>query len=244
MNRPPSPPVPRLILASRSPRRAALLRQMGFEFSIAWKEVDENLKDRTEPAETVLSLSALKAEAVLLEAEAVVSRTEAVLSEAEAVVSGAGAVPSGVTGGLVVGADTVVVLDGELLGKPESRIAAGRMLRRLSGRTHEVFTGFTLIDSTTGGRVRGVERTAVTFRRLDDWEIDGYVSSGMPMDKAGAYGIQDRSGLFVERIDGCFYNVVGFPLTRFYEGLKELVGAAAVRNMLSSAGGASFERNG
>ena len=213
---PPASPVPPLILASRSPRRAALLRQMGFDFSIVWKEVDESLKDRTDPAETVLSLSALKAEAVL----------------------------PGIAGGLIVGADTVVVLEGDLLGKPESQIEAGRMLRRLSGRTHEVFTGFTLIDAGTNRRVSDVERTAVTFRRLDDWEIDEYVSTGMPMDKAGAYGIQDRSGLFVDRIDGCFYNVVGFPLTKFFEGLKKLVGPAAVRKMLSRPGHAPSERNG
>jgi septum formation protein len=208
--------VPALILASRSPRRAALLRQMGFDFSVVWKEVDENLKDRTDPAGTVLSLSARKAEAVL----------------------------PGIAEGLVVGVDTVVVLDGELLGKPESQIEAGRMLRRLSGRTHEVFTGFTLINAVAGARTFGFERTAVTFRRLDDWEIDAYVSTGMPMDKAGAYGIQDRSGLFVDRIDGCFYNVVGFPLTKFYEGLKKLVGPTAVQTMLSRAGSAPFDRNG
>jgi septum formation protein len=143
-----------------------------------------------------------------------------------------------------VGADTIVALDGDMLGKPESRAEAGRMLRRLSGRTHEVFTGFTLIDAGTGGRIRGVERTAVTFRRLDDWEIDGYVATGLPMDKAGAYGIQDRSGLFVDRIDGCFYNVVGFPLTKFFEGLKTLAGSAAVQAMLSPAGRISLEGNG
>jgi septum formation protein len=111
------------------------------------------------------------------------------------------------------------------------------MLRRLSGRSHEVFTGFTLIDASTGARTDGHERTAVTFRRLDEWEIDDYVSTGMPLDKAGAYGIQDRSGLFVERIEGCFYNVVGFPLTKFVEGLKRLAGPDAVRDMLKSAGG-------
>ena len=212
----PASPVPALILASRSPRRAALLRQMGFDFSVFWKEVDENLKEQTDPAGTVLSLSALKAEAVL----------------------------PGIVEGLVVGADTLVVLEGEMLGKPESQAEAGRMLRRLSGRTHEVFTGFTLIDVGANARSSGVERTAVTFRRLDDWEIDEYVSTGMPMDKAGAYGIQDRSGLFVDRIDGCFYNVVGFPLTKFFEELKKLVGPAAVRKMLSHPGRAPSERNG
>jgi septum formation protein len=199
-------PVPSLFLASRSPRRAALLRQMGFDFNIVTKEVDETFGPKDDPARTAMALSALKAEAVL----------------------------PGIAAGLVVGADTVVVLEGELLGKPESRIEAGRMLKRLSGRTHEVFTGFTLIDAGTDRRVSGVERTAVTFRRLEPWEIDDYVSTGMPMDKAGAYGIQDPSGLFVDRIDGCFYNVVGFPLAKFYEGLKKLLGTETVRKMISA----------
>ena len=210
---------PGLILASASPRRAALLRRMGFDITVVAKEIDETFDPQEDPARTAVRLSGLKAEAAL--------------SEAEAALQAAVAAQSDPTGVLVVGADTVVVLEGELLGKPESRAEAAWMLNRLSGRTHEVFTGFTLIDAGTGRRVSGVERTTVTFRRLEAWEIDDYVSTGMPMDKAGAYGIQDRSGLFVDRIDGCFYNVVGFPLTRFYEGLKKLVGPESVRGMVS-----------
>ena len=205
----PAAGIPGLVLASASPRRAALLRRMGFDFSVVTTEVDETFDPEADPAATAMRLSALKAEAAL----------------------------SGLSGGLVVGADTVVVLDGEMLGKPESRTDAGRMLSRLSGRTHEVYTGFTLIETGTGRRVSGVERTSVTFRRLEAWEIDDYVSTGMPMDKAGAYGIQDRSGLFVDRIEGCFYNVVGFPLTRFFEGLKKLIGPETVRGMISPARG-------
>jgi septum formation protein len=94
------------------------------------------------------------------------------------------------------------------------------MLAKLSGRTHTVTTGFTLIDAQSLKTTGGFERTDVTFRRLEPWEIESYASSSHPLDKAGAYGIQDQSGLFVERIDGCFYNVVGFPLTKFYEALK------------------------
>ena len=196
--------VPKLVLASRSPRRAALLRQIGFAFDVKHAEVPEHVDPDADPEETVLRLSAAKAEAVL----------------------------PGVKKGLVIGADTVVVLDGELLGKPADAAEASEMLRKLSGKTHRVFTGFTLIDAESGSRHAGIERTDVTFRALEPWEIEGYVSSGAPMDKAGAYGIQDRSGLFVERIEGCFYNVVGFPLTKFYEGLKILWGAEALRGAL------------
>jgi septum formation protein len=274
--------VPRLILASGSPRRAALLRQMGFEFIVMKQEIDESFDRKADPAQTAMRLSGMKAEAVILLAEATRSSaevaspateaalfaadaeakaalstvvptiataeisaapfaaaiasppTEAAVAAMEAEISSAGAAHS-VT--LVLAADTVVVLDGEMMGKPESPAEAARMLTRLSGRTHEVFTGFTLIEAGTAGRIDDFERTAVTFRGLEPWEIEDYVSTGMPMDKAGAYGIQDRSGLFVDRIDGCFYNVVGFPLTRFYEGLKKMLGPAIVRGMISAGRG-------
>jgi len=165
---------------------------MGFVFEVMYPGIEENMPERGDPGTLVSALSAGKAEAVL----------------------------SAVRDGWIVGVDTVVVLDGEILGKPSSPGHAAELLGRLSGRTHEVFTGFTLIQALSGRRCSDTERTAVTFRSLEKWEIDDYVSSGSPMDKAGAYGIQDRSGLFVDRIEGCYYNVVGFPLTRFYEALK------------------------
>jgi septum formation protein len=254
--------VPRLILASGSPRRAALLRQMGFEFIVMEQEIDETFDPKADPAQTAMRLSGMKAEAALSAAVVAIPHAEAeaaplaadvaspailaALSAAEIAppatetalhaVETKAALP-GHAGNLVVAADTVVVLDGEMMGKPETQADAGRMLRRLSGRTHEVFTGFTLIGAGTAGRIDDFERTAVTFRRLEPWEIDDYVSTGMPMDKAGAYGIQDRSGLFVDRIDGCFYNVVGFPLSRFYEGLKKLLGPETVRGMVTAGRG-------
>lgn len=203
-----SRPAPRLILASRSPRRAELLRRMGFVFEIVDPGLEENLPERGDPRTLVSDLSAGKAEAVL-----------------------------GTVGdGWIVGADTVVVLDGEILGKPASPCRAAEMLFRLSGRTHEVFTGFTLIQAPSGRRCSDTERTAVTFRSLEKWEIEDYVSSGSPMDKAGAYGIQDRSGLFVDRIEGCFYNVVGFPLTRFYEALKREATPDVLRKLMPGSG--------
>jgi len=134
--------------------------------------------------------------------------------------------------GLVVGADTVVSLEGEILGKPKDEKEAKSMLMKLSGKTHDVFTGFTLIQIGSNP-LSDVERTSVTFRDLDEWEVDDYVETGGPMDKAGGYGIQDRSGLFVDRIEGCFYNVVGFPLTKFYESLKQLWDVETIRRILT-----------
>ena len=123
---------------------------------------------------------------------------------------------------IVIGADTIVVVDGTALGKPRDPADASRMLRNLSGRSHDVYTGFTLIDRPSNKSATAVERTGVTFRRLSEEEIGEYIASGSPMDKAGAYGIQDdRGAVFVERIDGCFYNVIGLPLTRFYVTLRE-----------------------
>jgi len=132
------------------------------------------------------------------------------------------AVASSVGDGIIIGADTIVVLDGRILNKPKDALDAARMLQALSDRWHEVYTGFTLVDRPSDFSVSAVERTRVKFRRLAIDEIDAYIQSGSPMDKAGAYGIQDDYGaVFVERIEGCFYNVVGFPLTRFYLTMNE-----------------------
>ncbi len=194
--------IPELILASQSPRRAALLKQMGFSFRVLTGDNDESSVALTDPVELSVTLSRLKAEAV----------------------------QNQISSGVIIGADTIVHLNGVNLGKPKDEADAIQMLQRLSGKTHHVFTGFTLLE--VGGRcVSDVERTAVTFRDLSDWEIEDYVQTGGPMDKAGGYGIQDRSGLFVDRIDGCFYNVVGFPLTQFYEGLKKLFPSQTIRQM-------------
>jgi septum formation protein len=183
-----------------------MLKQMGFKFRIVPVEVEEELPEDGDPVETVKALSMRKARAAL----------------------------SRVRKGLVIGADTLVFLEGKMLGKPANPEDALAMLRGLSGKTHEVFTGFALIDAEDGQTFSGVERTCVTFRNLEEWEMADYVETGMPMDKAGAYGIQDRSGLFVDRIEGCFYNVVGFPLSRFYEGLKKMRRIEIVRRMMKA----------
>lgn len=126
--------------------------------------------------------------------------------------------------GIVVGADTIVVVGKRILGKPRTKEEARRMLQLLSGREHVVYTAFALVDAASCRHVVHVEKTRVRFRRIEKREIDEYVLSGTPMDKAGAYGIQDDYGaVFVESVAGCFYNVVGFPLAQFYVTLKRFL---------------------
>jgi septum formation protein len=126
--------------------------------------------------------------------------------------------------GIVIGADTIVVLGKKILGKPRTPAEARRMLKSLSGRRHTVYTAFALIDAATQKKMVRIEKTKVWFRTLSRREIAEYVASGSPMDKAGAYGIQDDYGaVFVERVEGCFYNVVGFPLTKFYVALQKFL---------------------
>jgi len=133
--------------------------------------------------------------------------------------------------GIVIGADTIVVLDHHVLGKPTSKDDAKRMLKLLSGREHSVYTGFALIDVESKKHVAGVEETKVRFRKLEEHEIIAYVNSGSPMDKAGSYGIQDDFGaVFVEKVNGCFYNVVGFPLARFYSTLQRFIAYLELQN--------------
>lgn len=188
--------IPHLILASSSPRRKLLLRQIGLTFTVDPSRVDEQLKAGESPAKNARRIALEKA-------------TEVACRRGK---------------GIVVGADTIVVLGRAILGKPKSQREAARMLKRLSGRSHVVYTGFAIVDGRTGSAMTDVVRTRVQFRRLGAQEIAQYVRSGSPLDKAGAYGIQDDFGaVFVESIDGCFYNVVGFPLVRFYQRLGEFL---------------------
>lgn len=185
-----------VILASRSPRRQQLLRQIGIPFEVKENDVHEELDPHRSPEDNVLDLSLHKARSV--------ART--------------------IDKGIVVGVDTIVVLDGAMLGKPQNSAEAKKMLRLLSGREHRVYTGFTLYEVPGGRSFRDYEVTSVKFRTLEESEIEEYVRSGSPLDKAGAYGIQDdRGAVFVERINGCFYNVVGLPLTKFYVSLKHFL---------------------
>jgi septum formation protein len=186
-----------IILASRSPRRIHLLHQIGLSFTVQESGVDEHNSDGIAPEEVVRRLSLEKA-----------SRVAERLHD-----------------GIVIGADTIVVLDGKILGKPSSKGEAISMLSKLGGKTHTVFTGFAMIDVVSKKSYVDYEKTEVTFRRLSIEEIECYVESGSPMDKAGAYGIQDDYGaVFVERINGCFYTVVGFPLSKFYTSWNMFLG--------------------
>lgn len=184
----------RIILASNSPRRKLLLKQIGLRFKVHPSRVEEKFDPRLSPR--------LNARRIALEKAMDVARLH--------------------RKGIVVGADTIVVLGRKVLGKPKSVSEAKRMLRLLSGRTHIVYTGLALVDAELGKNAVAVEKTAVTFRKLEKKEIVRYVASGAPMDKAGAYGIQDDYGaVFVEKINGCFYNVMGFPLARFFSMLRK-----------------------
>lgn len=180
-----------IVLASGSPRRRELLSQMGLTFRVVVSDSDEDVDKSLSPAEQVSLISRRKAGAV----------AETVGPDK-----------------LVIAADTIVALEGEVMGKPHSREEAVQMLRSLSGKTHEVYTGFTLRQS--GRVVTEVECTAVTFRTLTSPEIEAYVDTGEPMDKAGAYGIQGLGSLLVSGIRGDYFNVMGLPVCRLGQALK------------------------
>ena len=185
---------PRLILASGSPRRRLLLKQIGLTFTVKPSSIVERFALHETPAQNVRRIALEKAKDVA----------------------------AGVRSGIVIGADTVVVIGSKILGKPRNKREAAAMLRKLSGRKHVVHTGFALVDAGSGVWITDGVKTEVFFRKLADREIREYVSSGSPLDKAGAYGIQDDYGaVFVEKVNGCFYNVVGFPLERFFRRFRE-----------------------
>ncbi len=180
-----------LVLASQSPRRAELLRSAGIEFEVRPVILDETPLPDEDPEAHVKRLAQQKAKSA-------VAREDQI----------------------VLGADTVVVIDGEILGKPANGADADRMLRLLSGRKHEVLTGVCL---KTGARVvTDWATTRVWFLQLSDDEIEEYVKSGEPLDKAGAYAIQGLASKFIERIDGSYSNVVGLPISLVYTCLKRL----------------------
>lgn len=183
----------RLVLASSSPRRAGLLDMLGVPYIVHSSGIPED-DDGSAPAEWAERLAEAKAVEV------------------------AKAHPNG----LVLAGDTEVVLDGRALGKPSCPRDAHRMLLELRGRTHEVITALHLIDGPTGLSRSGLERTLVTMREFSVAEGAFYAYSGDPMDKAGAYGIQSFASVLVERIEGCYYNVVGLPLSRLVSMMEDL----------------------
>jgi septum formation protein len=186
-----------LVLASRSPRRISLLSQIGLSFDVIPSGIDEEIHAAERQPEDYASHLAL------MKAREVSSRMNRDC--------------------IVIGADTIVVLDNHILNKPIDNDDAFRMLRLLSGRTHIVITGIALVRGTQ--EIVQQKKTLVTFRQLSDKEMQAYIDSGSPMDKAGAYGIQDDFGaVFVERVEGCYYNIVGLPLELLYSMLKGLAG--------------------
>lgn len=185
----------KLILASSSTRRAQILRDAGISFSVLSSAVDETPYANESPQQMVQRLADAKADLVA-------ART--------------------VGPAILIAADTVVVLDGQILGKPRSTDDARRMLEFFSGRTHSVLTGVTLIRLPEMERRQFIESTLVTFAPLSRDEISRYLSTDEPYDKAGAYAIQGHAGRYISRIEGCYFNVVGLPLARLVDALQEL----------------------
>jgi septum formation protein len=183
-----------LVLASASPRRAEILRAVGWPFEAQAADVDETRGEQEEAAAYVERVAREKAEAV------------------------AGARLFG----LVLGADTVVVVDGRVLGKPRGREEAREMLSALRGREHEVLTGVALVRAETKRAVVAHARTRVRFGDIGDAEIEWYVETGEPSDKAGAYAVQGRAALFIEAIDGDYWNVVGLPIRLVYKLAQQM----------------------
>ena len=181
-----------LILASASPRRKALLSLLGIPFTVRAADIDETMDPEKPPFDEVARVSRLKALAV--------SRGEK---------------------DIVIAADTIVVCQGKVLGKPHSEAEAASMLRLLSGRDHQVMTGCTILYGDRVGTF--TEVTSLHLRPLSEKEIQKYVQSGEPMDKAGAYGIQGGAALFCEKLEGDYYNVMGLPVCRLYETLCRTV---------------------
>ncbi|MBQ6553891.1 MAG: septum formation protein Maf [Firmicutes bacterium] len=189
------------ILASGSPRRQALLKQIDMEFEVITADVDESYKDGTAPDEIVAILSRRKGLAVY-------ERIKDSLKDETVIIS----------------ADTLVALDNKVLGKPKDEDEAFEMLSALSGRSHFVYTGVTLIYHSKNGikDMTFTDGAEVFFRDLDENEIKDYIATGEPMDKAGAYGIQERGAVLAEKIHGDFYTIVGLPIVRVVTGIREL----------------------
>ena len=181
----------KIVLASTSPRRISLLRQIGMRFTVV-TPVEDETSANPDPKERVMENALAKARSVL----------------------------GNVEEGLIVGADTVVYIDERILGKPSSDDEARRMMATLSGRVHRVFTGLAVIDAESGRWDVSYEETQVHMMKLSDEEISRYVESGEPMGKAGAYAIQGLGAVFVDRVVGCFHNVVGLPLSLLWKMIR------------------------
>lgn len=181
----------RIILASKSPRRRELLGKMGLEFSVQAADIDETMNPSLPPKQEVARVSRAKAAAIPADMDTV-----------------------------VIAADTIVVCQGKILGKPHNQEEARQMLQQLAGKTHQVMTGCAVRRGDA--LFHHTEITDVAFRPLADAEIEAYVKTGEPMDKAGAYGIQGLGGLFVQRLSGDYYNVMGLPICALTQMLRQV----------------------
>ena len=185
-----------IYLASKSPRRKKLLEQINLNFNVLPVETPEIFRKGERPVNAVRRIALEK------------------LNAAKEIVKE----------GIIITADTVVVIHGKIIGKPLDKHDAVRMLKKLSGNTHIVYTGFSVHNSVTQKTITDYEKTYVTFRKLNSGEIIEYVQTGSPLDKAGAYGIQDDYGaVFIKKINGCYYNVVGLPLTKVFQTLLRII---------------------
>jgi len=190
---------PLLILASSSPRRRQLISALNLPFAAVAADVDESCEAGAKPPEIVEELALRKAAAVY------------------------GKLPPELAGqaGVIIGADTIVVCRGKVLGKPRDRAHAVEMLEMLQGKCHEVYSGLALIDAATGRTKTGHRRTVVRMKPMDRQRIERYAASGEPDDKAGGYAIQGLGAMLVDSIDGCYFNVVGLPLSLLCDMLAE-----------------------
>lgn len=185
-----------IYLASQSPRRQKMLSIMGIPFSIIKVNTKEEFEENENPIKIVKNISLQK------------------LQEAK----------NKIQEGIIISADTIVVVENRILGKPSSEFEARKFLELLSGKSHFVYTGFALENIGIKKTILGYSKTKVSFRKLETQEIIDYIKTGSPLDKAGAYGIQDDYGaVFVEKINGCYYNVLGFPMSKIYSALKSLI---------------------
>lgn len=184
----------RLTLASGSPRRQEILTNLGLNFTVLPANIDESPQPAEEPQSYALRMAVQKAMAAANKVES----------------------------GLIIGADTIVVVNGQIMGKPCDAAEAAQQLRALSGREHIVFSGLGIVDKSTGRTVSTLEQTIVYFKEMSDAEIQAYIGTGEPLDKAGSYGIQGKGAVFIRRIEGDYFNVVGLPVAKLYSLLGEL----------------------
>jgi len=185
-----------IYLASKSPRRRNLLKQLNLKFKSFSVDIEELMHKNEKPSDAVLRLSKEK------------------LATAKGMINN----------GIIITADTIVVLDKKIIGKPADKKDAFKILKLLSGKTHIVYTGYSIYNSSNNKTITEYEKTEVTFRDLTNDEIGEYIEGGSPMDKAGAYGIQDDFGaVFIKKINGCYYNVVGLPLAKLYHALLRII---------------------